>query len=290
MSGPDDHRFDQPLAEGEKARFFHLPAAEAVECLVARFHTHAYAPHTHDDYVIGAVVAGRELFNVGREAGAAAPGDLFMIEPGLVHDGAPGPQGYVYRMTYPSPVLLQALASEVAERPMPAPRFARPLVHDPELAARLAALHEAAAAGADRLAVDQAMLSVMSAIIARHGDGGAPVAAALARSPGGEARGIALALGHIDAHFADSIDLATLAEVAGLPRVRLIRAMRRQTGLTPHAHLVDRRVREARRLLARGTAPAEAALACGFCDQSHLNRAFKARIGVTPGQYSRARG
>lgn len=290
MSGADDHRFDQPLAEGEKARFFRVPAAEAVECLVARFHTHAYAPHTHDDYVIGAVVAGRELFNVGREAGAAAPGDLFMIEPGLVHDGAPGPQGYVYRMTYPSPALLQAMASEVAERPMPAPRFARPLVHDPELAARLAALHEAAAAEAGRLALDQAMLAVMTTIMARHGDGAAPVAAALERAPGGEARGIALALGHIDAHFADPIDLATLAEVAGLPRVRLIRAMRRQTGLTPHAHLVDRRVREARRLLAQGTAPAEAAVACGFCDQSHLNRAFKARIGVTPGQYGRATG
>lgn len=289
MSDDAGQRFDQPLAAGERARFFALPAASEVECLVARFHTHAYAPHTHDDYVIGAVVAGRELFHVGREKGAAVPGDLFMIEPGVVHDGAPGPQGYIYRMTYPSPAVMQAIASDAAERPLAPPRFARPLVHDRELASRLAALHEAGEAGADRLALDQAMLGLMAAIIARHGDGAQAVAAALERSPGGEARAIARALEHIDGHFAEAVDLAALSEAAGVPRVRLIRAMRRQTGLTPHAHLVDRRVREARRLLGRGMAPAEAALACGFCDQSHLNRAFKARIGVTPGQYRRAR-
>jgi AraC-like DNA-binding protein len=26
----------------------------------------------------------------------------------------------------------------------------------------------------------------------------------------------------------------------------------------------------------------------GFCDQAHLTRAFKARIGVTPGAYRKA--
>jgi AraC-like DNA-binding protein len=29
-------------------------------------------------------------------------------------------------------------------------------------------------------------------------------------------------------------------------------------------------------------------LRCGFCDQSHLNRVFKARMGVTPGAYRAA--
>jgi AraC-like DNA-binding protein len=35
-------------------------------------------------------------------------------------------------------------------------------------------------------------------------------------------------------------------------------------------------------------APAEVALACGFCDQSHLSRAFKRRIGSAPGAYRNA--
>ncbi|MFA5121321.1 AraC family transcriptional regulator [Zavarzinia sp.] len=284
-----EERFGQPLAAGEAARFFTLPAADAVECLVARFHTHAYVPHTHDDYVIGAITAGRELFHIGRAAGSAAPGDLVLIDPGVVHDGAPGPGGYVYRMTYPSPAVMAEVAGEISGRAPAPPRFAVNKVHDPALAARLAGLHAAAEAGADRMALDQEMLGVMAQVIARHAENGAGVAAALARSPGREAAALARARAYLDAHFAEAVDLATLAAVSGLPRSRLIRALRRECGLTPHALLVDRRVKAARALLAAGTAPAEAALACGFCDQSHLNRAFKARIGVTPGFYRRAR-
>ena len=35
--------------------------------------------------------------------------------------------------------------------------------------------------------------------------------------------------------------------------------------------------------------PAEVAAACGFCDQSHLTRVFKARRGVTPAVFARSR-
>jgi AraC-like DNA-binding protein len=51
---------------------------------------------------------------------------------------------------------------------------------------------------------------------------------------------------------------------------------------------MDRRFRAASRLLERGDAPGEVAAACGFFDQSHLNRVFKARMGVTPGVYRAA--
>ena len=73
-------------------------------------------------------------------------------------------------------------------------------------------------------------------------------------------------------------------------RSSLIRASRQETGLTPHAFLTDRRVRAAVRQLSAGDAPVDVAMACGFCDQSHLNRAFKARIGVPPGAFRRSPG
>ena len=52
--------------------------------------------------------------------------------------------------------------------------------------------------------------------------------------------------------------------------------------LTPHAFLTDIRVRIARRKLQAGEQPAEIALECGFADQAHFTRHFKARTGVTP--------
>ncbi len=76
-----------------------------------------------------------------------------------------------------------------------------------------------------------------------------------------------------------------LAQVAGLSRSHFIRAFQRQTGFSPHAYLTDQRFRAAIRLLGRGDAPGDVAAACGLFDQSHLNRIFKARMGVTPGVY-----
>jgi AraC-like DNA-binding protein len=68
----------------------------------------------------------------------------------------------------------------------------------------------------------------------------------------------------------------------------LIRVFRAEVGLTPHAYVVDVRVRRAQALLKEGASPADAAARVGFADQAHLTRAFKARVGVAPGAYRRA--
>jgi AraC-like DNA-binding protein len=84
------------------------------------------------------------------------------------------------------------------------------------------------------------------------------------------------------------VTLAELAALSGVSRFQLLRGFVREVGITPHAYLVQRRVRLARRLLARGLPLAEAAIEAGFCDQSHMTRAFVRQLGVTPGRYRAA--
>lgn len=55
--------------------------------------------------------------------------------------------------------------------------------------------------------------------------------------------------------------------------------------MTPHAYLTNRRVQFAREQLRRGVPIAEVALAAGFADQAHLQRAFKQLLAATPGHY-----
>jgi transcriptional regulator GlxA family with amidase domain len=45
------------------------------------------------------------------------------------------------------------------------------------------------------------------------------------------------------------------------------------------------RIRVARRLLESGETIAQAALATGFADQSHLHRHFQRSLGITPATY-----
>jgi AraC-like DNA-binding protein len=62
---------------------------------------------------------------------------------------------------------------------------------------------------------------------------------------------------------------------------------KREVGLTPLAYRNQVRLGHARRLLLRGAPAADAALAVGYADQSHLSRQFQRVVGVSPGRYTR---
>lgn len=89
---------------------------------------------------------------------------------------------------------------------------------------------------------------------------------------------------HLDA----PVSVADLAAVLGQPPVRLSRAFRRLSGRTIGEHQRRLRIARAVELLAASRMPlSEVAQACGFCDQSHLTRAFKAEVGCTPAAFRR---
>ncbi len=83
-------------------------------------------------------------------------------------------------------------------------------------------------------------------------------------------------------------DCVALARAVGVSPWRLSRAFRQGMGLTVPEYRVHRRLCAAKKLLAQGASPAYAALEAGFFDQSHLNREFRRRVGLTPVQYAGA--
>lgn len=91
--------------------------------------------------------------------------------------------------------------------------------------------------------------------------------------------------------FDQPINVADLAQIAGVHPVHLARGYRRWLGAAPGDRLRTRRLERAADLLMRGRDPiGEIALASGFCDQSHLNRQFLKAYGVTPGEFARLCG
>ena len=85
------------------------------------------------------------------------------------------------------------------------------------------------------------------------------------------------------------VALAELAHDAGVHRASLVRAFRRFHRASPGELRRRFRVERACAALRSSDAPlAEVAARCGFADQSHLTRALRAALGLTPAAYRRA--
>jgi AraC-like DNA-binding protein len=276
-----------PARPGDIAVFWRVKRLDGLEFLRATFRTHAYAPHTHETYAVAAILDGCETFRHRGEQRYAPTGSVAVVCPDELHDGEPYGASFEYRTFYPSVALMREIAEDLTGRPvLHPPWFRQSVIDDPELAGAIAGLHAVLAPEtmpASMLEQDARLIAVLGRLVARHADLGGPPPV------GQESRPVRRARELLDARFAEEVELADLARAAGLSRSHLIRAFRRETGLTPHAYQIDRRFRAAGRLLERGGAPGSVAAACGFCDQSHLNRVFKARMGVTPGAYRGAR-
>ncbi|WP_333825104.1 AraC family transcriptional regulator [Pinisolibacter sp.] len=281
-TAPSTHDHEvPPLAPGETARYFVSPRFPDLDCLTATFTTHTYSPHTHDTYVMGSVGAGVEVWNARGRKHYAGAGDLLFNLPLDVHDGMPWEGGYSYRMTYPSEAFLTALATEVSGRRATTPFFRDSVVHDPRGSALFETAHRLLESGHDGLAAEEMLIEAYAHVLDHHAGVG------LVRT-GREGGPVARVMREIEERYRQDLRLADLARLAGLSTHHLIRAFRREVGLTPHAHLIGVRVRRARDLLRAGEMPAAVASAVGFADQAHLTRVFKARIGVPPGAYRRA--
>ncbi|MBN9164065.1 MAG: hypothetical protein BGO98_31795 [Myxococcales bacterium 68-20] len=90
----------------------------------------------------------------------------------------------------------------------------------------------------------------------------------------------------VEAHLASDIDLAALAERAGLSLFHFARAFKVTAGVTPRAFVESRRVALAKRLLRDTDRPiAQIALESGFTSQSRLTTVFRRNTGETPARY-----
>jgi AraC family transcriptional regulator len=99
---------------------------------------------------------------------------------------------------------------------------------------------------------------------------------------------MALAGGMLRARSSGNVSIAELASACGLSRGYFIHAFKSTTGSTPHQWILAQRVAQARDLLGNSDLPlAEVALICGFADQSHFTRVFKAFVGVSPAVWRR---
>jgi AraC-like DNA-binding protein len=265
-------RFEHPTDAAEFRLVPHRPGVELYRAHIVR---HAFEPHTHEAFGLGAIEAGAERFRL-RGSEHLAPADtLVLMNPDELHTGrAETPGGWRYRMLYIDADVVERVTGERGWW------FADAVAHDAPRARRVAKLLRGLWQTDDPLAFDSGLATLLAEFRAhaRHGKP-APAEGALRFAPVVE---------FMRAHLAEKLTLERLAQVAGLSPFHFLRRFQAQHHATPQQMLMALRLHAAKQRLARGEPPAQVAAAVGLSDQAHLTRAFRNRYGVTPGRYGRA--
>lgn len=273
---------DEPVGmDARDVRAFARPDGSMVEVCSLAGNIRAFPNHLHDHYVVGALYASRRALTMSDGVHVMEPGDVFLVNPGEPHACDPlDDEPFSYRCAN---VPVEAMAA-LSGADMP--RFAVPVLRDPELFARADACFMRAAASEDEESVLEELEGLLALLLAAADaatvDGGA------VRSEPGSL--VAEVRSFVDARYSERIALADMAEVVGASRYALVRAFKKELGITPGRYLTAVRVMHAKRLLEQGLAPVSVATLTGFADQAHLGRVFRNVTGLTPARYRAACG
>lgn len=91
-------------------------------------------------------------------------------------------------------------------------------------------------------------------------------------------------------HLSEDLSLDTLAEKLYFNKYYIAHAFKRETGMSLHCYIAEKRMEHALTLLMQGTPVHRAASACGYADDAHFIRAFKKKYGLPPKKYCRLHG
>ena len=264
-AGPDRHSF------------WHDPALPFIEARAVQDGRHVcYDKHSHAHFSIGAITGGHSHYLNQRSLQEVGPGSLVLMNPEEVHACNPiADQPWSYLMFYLDTDWLRSQQEEAGLGGEFRP-FDMTASRDPLLYQGLQHLHHQLVQAPDPLAREVACHLFSRQLLARLTP---------ARWDDRPPQHLQRAAELMQDDSASPLSLAELSAVAGLTPSHFVRAFSHHYGMTPHAYLLDRRIRHARTLLKQGQPLAEVALASGFADQAHFQRQFKRRVAATPGQY-----
>ncbi len=261
--------------------YYHRPSGlQDVELLFCGDGGFSMAPHFHDRWVLWLTTGGAERFHYHGAESVLQPQSFSLIPPGEVHANRPYESDRTLLSFYIPDTVMRCFFQEYGGRDAVLLRGA--LLTDLRTTQQLACLHAQLLRCPDTLRNQSAFHLAMARIL-RLAGGPQPRSTPASRDNGR----IRQAMELLRTRLNEDLGLADLAAACACSERHILRLFKTNLGMTPCACLQELRLEQARLRIAAGAALAATALACGFTDQSHLNRRFKARYGVTPGAYRR---
>ncbi|MEZ8824171.1 AraC family ligand binding domain-containing protein [Vibrio amylolyticus] len=269
------------MSAKENARIHLADELGGLEFLQARYHRQNFSRHSHAGYTVGVIEDGAQQFYRTGGNHIAPQDSIILVNADEMHSGQTASEGgWSYQAMYPLPEMFEEI-SQGNHLGRVAPYFPNPVVYDPELAQLLRQVFNVLTHSDNRLYRETLLHGAMSQLVARHSLQSQSSSAILKKTQA--------QVECVKAFLSDcperNVSLSELSAMVSLSPFHLARSFRDQVGIPPHGYQLQMRIRKAQVLLGQGFKAGHVAMEVGFHDQSHLNRHFKATLGVTPNQY-----
>ncbi|WP_421848516.1 AraC family transcriptional regulator [Marinomonas sp.] len=245
----------------------------------------SYAPHSHQEWSIGAILEGQSEFLCADRLHAVERGALVMMNPNVVHACNPRQDSpWAYYMMHLDKDWLTSLLFSHGIRPT---QNWQDTLSDTLLSVQMYqafvelcdGLMSTDLSSAEKGLILEAMLvNLFTLLAAEQGEASTAL-------PENKLYQVA---NYLNQHCLQDTSIEQISAEFGFSTGYLVRAFKRHFNMTPHAYRLNRRVQLGQQALKQGQTIADVAQTIGFSDQAHFQRVFKQRVAATPDQYRRS--
>ncbi|PYF79991.1 MULTISPECIES: AraC family transcriptional regulator [Marinomonas] len=260
-----------------------LPYVELRQVLDGRNVT--YAPHSHQEWSIGAILQGQSEFLCADRLHAVERGALVIMNPDVVHACNPRQDSpWAYYMMHLDKDWLASLlfAHGIREAQTWQDTLSDTLLSAQTYQAFVEVCESLMTANLSPLDKNQRLEAMLVDLFTELDANSIPSSTAL------PANNLYQVADYLNQYCLHDTSIEQISAEFGFSTGYLVRAFKRHFNMTPHAYRLNRRIQLGQQALKQGQAIADVAQTIGFSDQAHFQRVFKQRVAATPDQYRRS--